>query len=261
MSETTEADYSRAWWKESVKRLLIGLLFDYGIAGGKPHVRYLTRLGFAPAKIARHYDVVDNRFYLEQAERARQLPETRGANGLPENYFLYVGRLAPEKNVDGLLRGYARYRRAGGTWSLVLVGDGPERAALERLCAGMQIADDVRFAGLKSAWGTTAYFAFAGCFVLPSGREPWGLVVNEAMASGLPVIVSDRCGCAEDLVANGTNGYLFDPANDEELSGHLLAMSEAPESLRKQMGRKSLEIIDGYSPRHWAEEVARLVNA
>jgi glycosyltransferase involved in cell wall biosynthesis len=75
------------------------------------------------------------------------------------------------------------------------------------------------------------------------------------------VIVSRKCGCAEDLVENGANGYLFDPASDEELSGHLLAVSEAPESLRERMGRKSLEIIDGYSPRHWAEEVARLVNA
>ncbi len=261
MSETTEADYSRGWWKESLKRLLIGMLFDYGIAGGKPHVRYLTRLGFAPGRIARHYDVVDNRFYREQAERARQSPETRRASGLPESYFLYVGRLASEKNVDGLLRAYARYRRSGGTWSLVLVGDGPEHAALVRLCSELQIAETVQFAGMKPARETTTYFAFAGCFVLPSSREPWGLVVNEAMASGLPVIVSGRCGCAEDLVAGGANGYLFDPANGEELSGHLLAMSEAPESLRKQMGRKSLEIIDNYSPRHWAEEVARLVNA
>jgi 1,2-diacylglycerol 3-alpha-glucosyltransferase len=261
MSETTEADYSRAWWKEAVKRLLIGLLFDYGIAGGKPHVRYLARLGFAPSRIARHYDVVDNEFYREHAESARQSPEMWRASGLPENYFLYVGRLAPEKNVDGLLRAYARYRRAGGTWSLVLVGDGPERASLERLCAGLEIANDVQFAGLKSARETTTYFAFAGCFVLPSSREPWGLVVNEAMASGLPVIVSGKCGCAEDLVAHGVNGYLFDPASDEELSGHLLAMSEAPFHSRMRMGRKSLEIIDGYSPRHWAEEVARLVNA
>jgi len=81
------------------------------------------------------------------------------------------------------------------------------------------------------------------------------------MASGLPVIVSRKCGCAEDLVENGANGYLFDPSSDEELSGHLLAMSEAPELVRERMGRKSLGIIDGYSPRHWAEEVARLVNA
>jgi glycosyltransferase involved in cell wall biosynthesis len=141
------------------------------------------------------------------------------------------------------------------------VGDGPGRASLERLCAGLQIADAVQFAGLKPARETTPYFAFAGCFVLPSSREPWGLVVNEAMASGLPVIVSRKCGCAEDLDENGANGYLFDPSSDEELSGHLLAMSEAPDSLRERMGRKSLEIIDGYSPRHWAEEVARLVNA
>lgn len=261
MSETTEADYSRAWWKESVKRFLIGLLFDYGIAGGKPHVRYLAGLGFAPNRIARYYDVVDNRFYRERASHARQSPDAWRDSGLPENYFLYVGRLAPEKNVDGLVRAYSQYRNSGGTWSLVLVGDGPERATLENLTAGLNVGDSVKFAGFKSTKESTAYYAFAGCFVLASTREPWGLVVNEAMASGLPVIVSSRCGCAEDLVEQGSNGYLFDPANIDDLSLRMWAIGEMSPASRSLMGRKSSEIIAGYSPRQWADEVARLVNS
>jgi 1,2-diacylglycerol 3-alpha-glucosyltransferase len=260
MSETTEADYRRVWWKESLKQLLIWLLFDYGIAGGSPHIRYLARLGFAPERIARFYDVVDNRFYQEQADRARKFPRLRAFSGLPEKYFLYVGRLAPEKNIDGCLRAFAAYRRSGGSWSLVLVGDGPEREALQNQSEGLGIAGHVIFAGMKTAQETTSYYALAGCFLLPSIREPWGLVVNEAMASGLPVLVSDRCGCAEDLVEHGGNGYLFDPGNDEELTFCMLRVGHSSLHSIEVMGHRSREIIAGYSPELWAEEVARVVN-
>ena len=259
MSETTRDDYRRVWWKELSKRLLVQSLFDYGIAGGKPHVRYLRQLGFPPHRIARFYDVVDNRFYQDAADQARRSPALRGQLGLPENYFLYVGRLAPEKNIGGLLDAFARYRQSGGRWALVLAGDGPERVRLEAQCAALAIQDQVHFAGLKNTRETTAYYAFAGCFVLPSTREPWGLVVNEAMAAGLPVIVSRRCGCAEDLVLPGANGFVFDPAREGELTDRLLSMSTSDQSTMDGLGRKSREIIEGYSLKHWAAEVARVV--
>jgi 1,2-diacylglycerol 3-alpha-glucosyltransferase len=259
MSETTYNDYKRVWWKEFPKRLLMGALFDYGIAGGKPHMRYLRQLGFAADRIARFYDVVDNRFFQETADSARRIPRAREILHLPEEYFLYVGRLSPEKNLNGLVEAFARYCERGGKWSLVLVGDGPERARLEQLCAALGVSEQVRFAGFKPTRDTIPYYAFAGCFVLPSTREPWGLVVNEAMASGLPVIVSSRCGCAEDLVEPGGNGYLFDPERGEELTGRLAAMSSLDAPALRDMGRRSLNIISGYSPQHWAAEVARIV--
>ena len=261
MTETTEADHRRVWWKELPKRVIIRLLFDCAIVGGKPHARYLERLGVFPGRIAQYYDVVDNRFYEEETACARQSPESRQATGLPERYFLYVGRLAPEKNVATCLRAYARYRAQGGTWPLVLVGDGPERQALEKQSRDAEIRDQVTFAGLKSARETALYYAFAGCFLLPSTREPWGLVVNEAMASGLPVIVSKRCGCVEDLVEPGNNGYLFDPENEMELANRMLAVSKSSADVLRRMGRRSQEIIAGYSPDRWATEVARLAQA
>jgi 1,2-diacylglycerol 3-alpha-glucosyltransferase len=259
MSETTYRDYERVWWKELPKRLLMGALFDYGIAGGKPHARYLRKLGFSPERIARFYDVVDNLFFLEAADGARRSPKLREISRLPQAYFLYVGRLSPEKNVDSLVQSFARYHKRGGTWSLVLVGDGPERAHLEQLCDALGIADRVQFAGFKPTRDIIPYYAFAGCFVLPSIREPWGLVVNEAMASGLPVIVSSQCGCAEDLVEPGGNGYLFNAASAEDLTGRLTSMSGLDESTLGAMGQRSLQIIAGYSPQHWAAEVARIV--
>jgi glycosyltransferase involved in cell wall biosynthesis len=250
MSETTAQDYRRVWWKESAKRLLIRLLFDYAIGGGAPHVRYLAQLGFAFERIGWFYDVVDNRFYREESDGARQFPALRQTSGLPKDYFLYVGRLAPEKNLSACLRAFARYRELGGTWSLVLVGDGPEREALEKESHELRLGGQVNFAGLKTAKETVLYYAFAGCFLLPSMREPWGLVVNEAMASGLPVIVSNRCGCVEDLVEPGGNGFVFDP---------MLTIAESSPRVIGKMGQRSREIIAGYTPEHWAAEVARAV--
>jgi len=261
MSETTEHDHHRVWWKEFCKRLLIRLLFDFGVAGGKPHARYLAQLGFPPRRIARFYDVVDNVFYQEEAHRARQRPELKRLCGLPDCYFLYVGRLSPEKNLSASLRAFARYRESGGTWSFVLVGDGPEREALEKQSCALGLVEHVVFAGLRAAKDTTVYYAFAECFVLPSIREPWGLVVNEAMASGLPLIVSNRCGCCEDLVEAGGNGHLFDPMNDAELAERMLAFSESSREARDKMGKRSLEIIARYSPENWAAEVVRVVQA
>jgi glycosyltransferase involved in cell wall biosynthesis len=109
---------------------------------------------------------------------------------------------------------------------------------------------------MKTAAGLIPYYAFAGCFVLPSTREPWGLVVNEAMAAGLPVIVSNRCGCAEDLVHTGQNGYLFDAGADGALESRMNAITNLPASDLARMGLRSQEIISNYSPDRWALEVA-----
>ncbi len=261
MSETTEQDHCRVWWKETIKRLLIRLLFDFAVTGGEPHVRYLTRLGFPIDRIARYYDVVDNLFYREQADRARQISEHNRILGLPPLYFLYVGRLAPEKNIGASLRAFARYRESGGTWSFVLVGDGPERAALEHLSGELGISEHVQFTGQRAAMDIAVYYALAGCFILPSIREPWGLVVNEAMASGLPLIVSNRCGCAEDLIESGGNGYLFDPRNDGELAALMLTVATSSQATLDRMSQRSQEIIANYSTGHWAAEVARVTQA
>lgn len=259
MSETTAADYRRSWWREKIKRVLIAALFDCGIAGGSPHVRYLRELGLPPERIARCYDVVDNHFFEHHSDALRAVPGLRDRLGLPPEYFLYIGRLAPEKNVSGLLRAFAECRKSGSRWQLLLVGEGPDRRRLEGLCSSLNIAAQVRFTGLKTTAELIPYYAFATCFVLPSVREPWGLVVNEAMAAGLPVIVSSRCGCAEDLVSHRENGYVFDPAVTGQLAGFLTTISlRNPRSLAA-MGRRSREIIANYSPEHWAAEVARLV--
>ena len=252
MTESTQFDHVRTPWKERVKGAAIRMLFDGAIAGGEAHVRYLEALGFPADRIARRYDVVDNDFFASRAREARASGETR------EPYFLYVGRLSPEKNVGGLIRAYAEYRRRGGDWRLVLVGGGPEEQALREEASASGFAGDIEFAGLRSSSELPGYYAHAACFVLPSKCEPWGLVVNEAMASGLPVIVSNRCGAAEDLVVDGRNGFVFDPYRGGELSQAMEQMNAAGADKRDRMARASEELVARFSPARWADEVARM---
>lgn len=257
MTESTESDHRRIWWREALKRLLIRSMFSWAIAGGRAHRRYLQNLKFPENRIGRFYDVVDNSFFWNaaEAERVRFRAEERG---LPGQFFLYVGRLSPEKNVAGLLDAYLRYRKGGGTWSLVIVGGGPEENSLKTKAAESAVRADIHFAGLKTSSELTPYYAFAGCFVLPSSREPWGLVVNEAMAAGLPVIVSTACGCAEDLVQDGENGWMFQCQSENHLAQCLREIATAPKGKLRAMAAKSREIVAQYSPTAWSEEVARI---
>ena len=259
MTESTREDHGRSRVKELLKSLLIRGLFGWAVAGGRRHTEYLRALGFPAGRIGRFYDVVDNDGLYHRAEALRKAGQRPA--GLPGRYFLYVGRLAPEKNLPALLRAYMAHRGAGGRWPLVLVGDGPERTALAQSAATSPWAADIHFPGHTDSAGLPGWYAFAGCFVLPSTREPWGLVVNEAMASGLPVIVSSRCGCADDLVAPGENGFMFDPAVEGELAQALAAAEAMPEGEWLRMSSASLHRIAGYAPDHFGEEIAAIARS
>lgn len=259
MTESTQHDHERTPWKEALKGRVMRLLFDSAIAGGQAHVRYLHALGFPRHRIARCYDVVDNDFFANAAAELRSSESGAGDSQPP--YFLYVGRLSPEKNIRGLLDEYAAYRQAGGSWTLKIVGGGPQEQELRQRAQSSGWGESIFFEGLKSSRELPAYYSFAGAFVLPSTREPWGLVVNEAMASGLPVLVSDRCGCAEDLVKDHRNGFVFDPALSGALAERMSAIGDLPAEARRRFGRESQAIIANFSPRKWAGEVCQLDSA
>ena len=257
MTESTADDHKRTWWKEAGKSLLIRSFFDVAVTGGTAHRRYLHQLGFEPNAIAGSYDVVDNEFFAATTREVRS-QAAPGEFGLPAKpYFLYIGRLAPEKNVEGLLAGWLAYRKDGGAWCLVIVGDGPSANALRDMAAKSGMAEDVFFAGHRTSRELPDYYGFASCFVLPSTREPWGLVVNEAMASGLPVIVSRRCGCAEDLV-RPENGLVFDPELPDSLKDALCAMANINAGQLSSMGEASQHLIASYSPQEFGRQISLL---
>jgi glycosyltransferase involved in cell wall biosynthesis len=134
---------------------------------------------------------------------------------------------------------------------LLLVGDGPLRAELERAADGIET---IRFAGFRNQTELPAFYAMADLFVLPSRREPWGLVVNEAMNAGCAILASDRVGAALDLVREGVNGAIF-PAGSVPALADALARLLADPARLAEMGRQSLAIIQRWS---FAEDVAGL---
>jgi glycosyltransferase involved in cell wall biosynthesis len=173
-----------------------------------------------------------------------------------------------KKNLTRLIQAYARYRHlasqaASGKgeadiWNLVLLGDGPLRSIYDSQLTTLDLHDHVLLPGFKQYCELPVYYGLASTFVHSSTVEQWGLVVNEAMASGLPVLVSDRCGCARDLVKSGVNGFTFDPYNVEQLSGLMLDLSSSGIDLAA-MGQASQKIISEWGPRRFADGLAQAV--
>jgi glycosyltransferase involved in cell wall biosynthesis len=258
--ETTPWDKRRRAPVETVKRWTLRQYYDAAFVGGSVHRDYLKELGMPEHRIWQPYDVVDNDYFAAKAALVRADPERwRKTLGLPDRYFLYVGRYAPEKNLLRLLEAYALYRESSAAgWSLVLVGDGPQRSELERYVSstGLEGVFLKHFAQLENL---PAYYALADCFVLPSTVDPWGLVVNEAMACGLPVIVSKLCGCVPELVQEGENGFHCDPYDTLAIAARLGRMASLDTISLQNMGDLSRKIISGFTPRIWANNLAQCV--
>jgi glycosyltransferase involved in cell wall biosynthesis len=252
MSESKADDAPRRFWKEWVKRWYVSR-FDAALCGGTPHRRYLEQLGMAPSRIFDKYDVVDNAAFADRAARVRARPEDfRHLPGLGEAtpFFFVSSRFIPRKNVERLLRAYAAYRReVAEGWRLVLVGTGGEEAALRELVQREGIPG-VTFAGFHQMDSLVAYYALASAFIHPALQEQWGLVVNEAMACGLPVLVSRVVGAAHDLVKDGVNGFTFDPSDAGQLALLMAKLSDSRLPLA-EYSAASRRIIAEWTPEHF----------
>src|SRR6476660_5185429 len=268
MSESSRQDEPRSSWKEAIKRRIVGL-YSAPLVGGEPHVEYHAELGMPRERIFSGYDVVDNHYFRQKAEEVRsQRSEVIQKYALPENYFLASARFIEKKNLTRLIRAYAEYRdrlqgtgvtdsgyNRGAPWDLVVLGDGPLRETLNSQLSTLNRNEHVHLPGFKPYDELPVYYALANAFVHASTSEQWGLVVNEAIASGLPVIVSDRCGCAPELV-NG-NGFTFNPTNEDELVTRLLEMASFSDEERKQLGENSYRIAANFAPERFGEGLER----
>jgi 1,2-diacylglycerol 3-alpha-glucosyltransferase len=277
MSESTAWDEPRKFWKEWLKSKLVKICAT-GLAGGTPHADYLAQLGLTRDRIFLGYDIVDNGYFSGRAAEVRsQKSEVRSQYGLPEKYFLASARFVEKKNLFWLVQAYARYRelvqesKVGMAeissasqsavdarqpvivpWNLVILGDGPLRESLNSQLSVLNLHDHVRLPGFKQYDELPVFFGLAEAFVHASTVEQWGLVVNEAMASGLSVLISNRCGCARDLVQEGVNGSTFDPCNVEELAQKMLQLSILNSSQLSTMGAASQRIISDWGPERFA---------
>ena len=284
LSESNEFDEPRSAMKEFVKRRIVGLC-PAALAGGTPQKDYMVKLGLTAEKIFLGYDAVDNGYFRENAETLKtetlksevrsQSSVVRSQFSLPEKYFLACARFGRKKNLPGLIEAFARYRVLAenaeklksesikpstinhqpltGSWDLVIVGDGEMRPEIEASIVGLKLEQSVHLAGAKSYSEIPAFYGLAGAFIHASTTEQWGLVVNEAMASGLPVLVSKRCGCATDLVQDGVNGFTFDPYNVEEMANAMLKISAFQDVSLSAFGDASRSIISNWGPERFAQ--------
>ncbi len=202
-------------------------------------------------------NTVDNTFYYCETsklkpKRASLCEQFR----IPFHNFLYVGRFSAEKNIFQLLKAYKRLI-GQHAWGLLLVGDGPQMGKIKN-CVKKYAIKNVFMPGFQQKEEIPKFFAVSDVLILPSISEPWGLVVNEAMAAGLPVLVSSRCGCYPDIVKEGINGFGFDPYDERRLFGLMKEIVESKYDL-VSMGAASQDIIRDYTPEKAAQIVLKTI--
>jgi 1,2-diacylglycerol 3-alpha-glucosyltransferase len=226
------------------------------VVPGKASFEYLKSLRSAETGIVTAPNAVDNDFYAHQAAKIRaHAGEFREKLKLPQRYVLFVGRMVAEKGIFDLLEAYAKLDDdLRSQLGLVFVGEGVRKDELARRAQRVS-PGTVSVLGFAQRDDLAGLYALAEVLVLPTHSEPWGLVVNEAMACGLPIIVSSVAGCSADLIADGGNGYVVPPRDPEKLSSAISLVVRQPE-LQRQMSLCSLERIRSYSSEACANGLA-----
>ena len=244
----TQFDRPFSVWRKQLKRFYFqqcDAVFCYGqrsaeyvASFGVPQSKLIT--GCQAAALPHDYDPG------KVVEQRQLLCSTRTAK------IIFVGRLAPEKNLDLLLDSFSCLLEDMPHCQLRIIGDGPERERLQNVVAARSWGAQVEFAGALSGKSLFNAYLEASCLVLPSKSEPWGLVVNEALSYGCPVIVSDRCGCVPELVVEGVTGYTFESGSVAALtravSKTLRVLSDNPDC-----SRRCVQHMTNFTPKHTAE--------
>jgi glycosyltransferase involved in cell wall biosynthesis len=249
-SDTPYPRLSRLKVKEKVKNFLLKKLFSGAFVPGEKAFNYRISQGFPPTRIWKGLCVSNNTHFNSSSGNWTPPPD------FPQKFFLTVCRLSPEKNVSTLLKAFEEYRKKGGSWGLVIVGTGPEEKKLKSLVP-LDLKKVIYFAGYVGYNDLPSVYHKASCFVLPSIWEAWGVVVNEAMAAGLPLLISKRCGCLPDLCFEGVNGFSFDPFKFEELAELMFKISSNQIDI-KSFGEASKKIISKYTCEKWAQTVMEI---
>lgn len=210
---------------------------------------FYTQFGVEKDRLFSMPYAVDNAFFQARCAEARPQRESlRQSLGLRSGrpVILFAAKFTTVKAPGELLSAFACvYNRfaADSAPYLLFVGDGPLRDTLEE--QARPLGDAVRFPGFRNQSELPAFYDLCDVFALPSRFEPWGLVVNEAMNAGRPVIVSDRVGAAPDLVENGVNGFVYPSGDVDELASRLRGILESS-ALRVKMGERGLERITSW---------------
>lgn len=262
MSDSQFHDAARSRWREVIKERVVSAC-DAALVSAGPHRDYVTRLGIPAEDVFFGYDAVDNDYFATGADQARaQGRAMRAAHGLPERYLLASGRFIAKKNFPRLVEGFACALTRGDLGhDLVILGDGPERAAIEDAARRHGMANRVRLPGFRGYEVLPAYYGLADGFVHVALAEQWGLVINEAAAAALPLIVSRPSGAAVALVEPGVNGFLVEATDLQGISEALLTLMSLSEKDRGTMGAVSRRKVADWGPDRFARSLRAACDA
>lgn len=230
---------------------------DAFVVPGRSSAEYLKSFGVAGHSIFYAPNAVDNDFFAAAAVTQENIPRM---GNLPAQYFLYVGRLVRGKGVFDLLTAYSLLPKGiRNDFGLVFAGNGACRSELEQMARSLD-GGTISFTGFLEKEELASMYAQAYVLVFPTHSDPWGLVVNEAMACGLPVVATDVAGCTADLIEDGWNGCVVPSRDPAQLAAAMESLARNT-SLRDTMSMRCRERILNYSPEACAEGLARAATA
>jgi glycosyltransferase involved in cell wall biosynthesis len=241
-------EYLNSKIKTTFKKIILGKLFfkktTAFLVGGKANEDYYKYYGAPDKKMVRFPHWWGYEQFFEKAKKIKPEKENlRESFGITKNDFvlLFVGRLVQEKNILALLDAYKRvdYKNK----RLFIVGDGPLRSQIEKRIKDLKI-HGVSLKGFQQRESLIKFYVISDVLVLPSEKEPWGMVVNEAMCFGLPIIASDRVGAAVDIVRDGYNGFIFPSNNVEKLAHCIKKLINLTPTQRQTFSEESFKIIN-----------------
>jgi glycosyltransferase involved in cell wall biosynthesis len=237
----------RPWWLRRAHRSFLSF-YDAFLAVGESNRAFYLQNGVPPEKIFSCPHFVENQRFVTQFELIRgDRNALRSHWGIPEGgiCFLFAGKLEPKKRVVDLIEALDRARATSPEIFLLIVGTGELMHEVQRKVQERRLP--VTFAGFLNQTEITQAYCAADCLVLPSDYgETWGLVVNEVMACGLPVLVSDRVGCGPDLVEEEVTGAVF-PCGDISVLAEKLVRLSSDRAVLAQMGQRARERVKSYS--------------
>jgi glycosyltransferase involved in cell wall biosynthesis len=243
-------------WRDQPRSLPLELLkaqllrgYSGALVAGRESRAYLEQLGMPAAVIEQPWDVVDNAAFAA--------PSGTPASPARRPELLCVSRFVAKKNHLGLLEAYGRYQREGGRWGLRLIGSGPLEAEIRAAAARLPQPERIVLEPFRQLEALRQAYAAAAGFVLASHTDQWGLVVNEAMAAGLPVLVSSACGCHADLITEGVTGWGFDPADPAALCAAIHRLERLSAGERSAVVAAARQRLEAFSPEAFAAGLER----
>jgi len=221
----------------TLQRRFLAYFASAFVAYGTKAKSYLMSMGASEEKVFIATNTVDTRFFEKETEKQRAMLVDDGIH-----HFIYLGYLVPRKNVGQLIEIAKILKMQRNDFCIDIIGDGESKKALESMVKEYQLSDQIKFHGFKQKEELPPYFAKAKALLFQTDFDIWGLVLNEAMAAGVPCLSSVNAGASEDLIVDGENGYIVDYQNKSDIIEKINFIIENPEKA-KEMGVQASSFI------------------